>query len=76
MNTEKLMKNMSDLANYEKIALLDKQLDDFLRVFAELSITDQECYIHSRQFFQNIYDLGYDNGRKTSLICHANKYEI
>lgn len=48
MDTEKLMKNISDLANYEKIVLLDKQLDDFLRVFAELSISDQEHYIHSR----------------------------
>lgn len=76
MDTEKLMKNISDLANYEKIVLLDKQLDDFLRVFAELSISDQEHYIHSRQFFKNIYDLGYDDGCKTGRICYANKYEI
>lgn len=73
MDSEKIMKNISDLANYEKISLLDKQLDDFLRVFAELSISDQEFYIHSRQFFKNIYDLGYDDGRKTSPICDARK---
>lgn len=75
MDSEKIMKNISDLAIYEKTALLDKQLDDFLRIFADLSIREQEAYIHSRQFFKNIYDLGYDDGRKTSLICDANKYE-
>lgn len=67
---------MSDLANYEKISLLDKQLDDFLRVFAELSISDQEFYIHSRLFFKNIYDLGHYDGCKISLRCYPNKYEI
>lgn len=76
MDTEKLMKNMSDLANYEKISLLDKQLDDFLRVFAELSISDQEFYIHSRPFFKNIYDLGHYDGCKTSIRCYPNKYEM
>lgn len=73
MDTEKLMKNISDLENYEKISLLDKQLDDFLRVFAELSISDQEFYIHSRPFLKNIYDLGHYDGRKTSLICDTRK---
>lgn len=42
MNSEKIMKNISDLAIYEKTALLDKQLDDFLRIFADLSIREQE----------------------------------
>lgn len=73
MDTEKLMKNISDLANYEKISLLDKQWDDFLRVFSELSISDQEFYIHSRPFLKNIYDLGHYDGCKTSLICDARK---
>ena len=73
MDTEKLIKNISDLANYEKISLLDKQLDDFLRVFSELSISDQEFYIHSRPFFKNIYDLGHYDGCKTSPICDARK---
>lgn len=76
MDYDKEMKFITDLANYEKTALLDKHLDDFLRVFAELSISDQECYIHSKQFFKNIYNLGHYDGRKTSLICYANKYEI
>lgn len=73
MDTEKLMKNISDLANYEKISLLDKQLDDFLRVFAELSIRDQEFYIHSRPFLKKIYDLGHYDWCKTSLICDTRK---
>ena len=73
MDTEKLMKNISDLANYEKISLLDKQLDDFFLFFSELSISDQEFYIHSRPFLKNIYDLGHYDGCKTSLICDARK---
>ena len=73
MDTEKLMKNISDLANYEKISLLDKQLDDFLRVFSELSISDQDFYIYSRPFLKNIYDLGHYDGCKTSPICDARK---
>lgn len=73
MDSEKIMKNISDLATYEKTALLDKQLDDFLRIFADLSIRDQEFYIHSRPFLKNIYDLGHYDGCKTSLICDARK---
>lgn len=41
MDSEKIMKNISDLAIYEKAALLDKQLDDFLRIFADLSIREK-----------------------------------
>lgn len=68
--------NIKNLATCEKINYLDNILDDFLRKFATLDVKEQTQYIHSRQFLKNVYDLGYDDGRKTSQICYANKFEL